>query len=196
MAIRRVCVFCGSSPGRSPLYLDHARQVGTLLARRGLGLVYGGASVGLMGAVADAALEAGGEVTGVIPEGVLAREVAHRGVTTLHVVPSMHARKAKMAADSDAFVVLPGGFGTLEEAFEVITWGQLGIHRKPVGFLDTGGFYGPLLAAIGHAVGEEFISPGLLSLFVTAPDPEALLDALDAWRPRDVGPRWMERKEI
>ncbi|MCK6528661.1 TIGR00730 family Rossman fold protein [Myxococcota bacterium] len=196
MAIRRVCVFCGSSPGRSPLYLDHARQVGTLLARRGLGLVYGGASVGLMGAVADAALEAGGEVTGVIPEGVLAREVAHRGVTTLHVVPSMHARKAKMAAASDAFVVLPGGFGTLEEAFEVITWGQLGIHRKPVGFLDTGGFYGPLLAAIGHAMGEEFISPGLLSLFVTAPDPEALLDALDAWRPRDVGPKWMERKEI
>lgn len=196
MAIRRVCVFCGSSPGRSPLYTEHARRVGTLLARRGLGLVYGGASVGLMGAVADAALEAGGEVTGVIPEGVLAREVAHRGVTTLHVVPSMHARKAKMAEASDAFVVLPGGFGTLEEAFEVITWGQLGIHRKPVGFLDTGGFYGPLLAAVGHAVGEEFISPGLLSLFVTAPEPEALLDALGGWSPRDVGPRWMERKGI
>ena len=140
----RVCVFCGSSAGRGNAYVDAAARTGTALAHRGYGIVYGGGRVGCMGALADAALAAGGEVIGVIPEALAAREVAHRGLSELHVVGSMHERKALMAAHADAFLILPGGFGTLEELFEVVTWHQLGYHRKPVALLDVDGYFAAL----------------------------------------------------
>src|SRR5688500_12745837 len=142
--LRRVCVFCGASKGGRTAYAEAAQAFGEALARRKIGLVFGGGSVGLMGVLADAVLAAGGEAIGVIPEALVARELAHGGVTTLHVTTGMHERKAKMAELSDAFVALPGGFGTFEELFEVVTWGQLGFHQKPVGLLDVEGYFGPL----------------------------------------------------
>src|SRR5579875_1121481 len=148
--IRRLCVFCGSSPGHDPRYLATARAVGERLARAGLGIVYGGGRVGLMGALADAALAAGGEVIGVIPHALAARELAHQGLTALHVVATMHERKARMSELADAFLVLPGGLGTLEELFEVWSWAQLGVHRKPCGVLDVAGYWQPLLALVEH----------------------------------------------
>src|SRR5512146_1988331 len=144
--MRRVCVFCGSSPGSNPIYLEAARAMGRTLAGRGLGLVYGGGSVGLMGALADAALAAGGEVVGVIPRALQLRELAHGRLTTLHVVGSMHERKARMAELSDAFAALPGGMGTLEELAEILTWAQLGLHARPCGVVDVAGYFAPLLA--------------------------------------------------
>src|SRR5512140_2299313 len=157
--MKRICVFCGSSVGRNPRYVEAARRVGVALARRGIGLVYGGASVGLMGAVADAALEAGGEVVGVIPKALQLRELAHARLTTLHVVASMHERKAKMAELADGFVALPGGMGTLEEFAEILTWAQLGLHAKPSGLLDVGGYYAPLIQFFDRAVVEGFVRP-------------------------------------
>ena len=176
--IRRVCVFCGSRDGARPSYLQHAHELGALLAMRGMGLVYGGASVGLMGRVADAALGAGGEVVGVIPESLVAREIAHRSLTHLHVVRTMHERKAKMAQLSDAFIALPGGFGTLEELFEVVTWAMLGIHAKPIGLLDSDGYWKPLLAFVERAIAEGFVDPTHASLIVVRDTPAALLDVL------------------
>src|SRR3954449_8956299 len=157
--LRRVCVYAGSSAGARPVYAHAARELGALLAARGIGVVYGGGKVGLMGALADAAMAAGGEVTGVIPRALLEREVGHRGVTSLRVVESMHQRKALMADLADAFVALPGGIGTLEELFEVFTWAHLGIHRKPLGVLDVARFYGPLEAMLDHAVEQGFLRP-------------------------------------
>jgi uncharacterized protein (TIGR00730 family) len=173
--MNRVCVFCGSNPGNDPLYREAATAMGRLLATRGLGLVYGGGRVGLMGVVADAALAAGGEVIGVIPHSLNEREIAHAGVTDLRVVDSMHTRKAMMAELSDAFVAMPGGVGTFEEFFEAVTWTQLGLHRKPCGLLNVGGFYTPLAAFIDHAVSEGFIKPMHRAIVVVDDDPERLL---------------------
>ncbi len=155
--IGRICVFCGSRPGGRDEYVDQARRLGELLTSRDIGLVYGGASVGLMGAVADAVLNAGGEVIGVIPEALAVKELAHQQVGDLRVVGSMHERKALMAELSDAFIALPGGFGTFEELFEMVTWAQLGMHRKPFGILNVAGFFDGLLALVDHAIEEGFI---------------------------------------
>ena len=153
----RLCVFCGSSPGNKPEYLAAAQQLGTALAKAGIGLVYGGAQVGLMGAVADAALAAGGDVIGVIPRHLVERELAHEGLTTLHEVGSMHERKAMMADLSDGFIALPGGVGTFEELFEVWTWGQLGHHQKPCALFNAAGYYDQLIAFLDHALTEGFM---------------------------------------
>ena len=180
--MKRICVFCGSSPGNDPRYLEAARSMGRLLAGRGLGLVYGGGSVGLMGAVADAALAAGGEAIGVIPRVLQVRELAHRSLTTLHVVGSMHERKALMAELSDGFVALPGGMGTLEELSEVLTWAQLGIHARPVGLLDVAGYYRPLATFFDQAVTAGFLRPAHRRLLLVGEEPGPLLDDLAAWR--------------
>jgi len=156
--------------------------MGRVLAERGLGLVYGGGSVGLMGAVADAALAAGGEVTGVIPQVLQTRELAHRSLSTLHVVGSMHERKALMADLSDGFVALPGGMGTLEELSEVLTWAQLGLHARPVGLLDVAGYYQPLIEFFDRAVGAGFLRPAHRQLLLVADQPKTLLDRIEAWR--------------
>ena len=181
--LRRICVFCGSSTGARPVYTQAAADRGAAVAGSGLGLVYGGGNVGLMGAVASAALDAGGEVIGVIPQMLLEREIGNLDVTQLHVVESMHERKALMADLSDAFVALPGGLGTLEELFEVLTWSQLGLHVKPVALLDIDGFFGPLIAMLDHAVAEGFVRPEHRALLLTADAPGPLLDALHAFEP-------------
>jgi uncharacterized protein (TIGR00730 family) len=176
--MERICVFSGSSEGRLPVYRQMAQALGRELANRGIGLVYGGASRGLMGATADAALEAGGEVIGVIPRALFKSEVAHSGLTQLHEVSSMHERKAKMAGLADGFIALPGGFGTFDELFEIITWAQLGIHDKPIGLLDVADYYAPLLSLVTHAAEEGFISQCNLNLIHYEHDPAALIDLL------------------
>lgn len=191
--MRRVCVFCGSREGTRPSYAEAARLVGKTLARRGIGVVYGGGRVGLMGAVADAVLEEGGEVVGVIPEALLAREIAHEGLTKLHVVSSMHERKRLMAGLSDGFVTLPGGYGTFEEFLEVLSWAQLGMHGKPCGLLDVDGYYQPLATLFDEAVNEGFVPPHHRPLVLMKRDPELLLDAMVRYTPPEtntwVGPR-------
>jgi len=179
-APRRICIFCGSSPGRGDNYRDAAARLGQLLAERGIGLVYGGAGVGIMGVVADAALEAGGEVVGVIPRHLVSREVAHDALTDLHVVSDMHERKATMARLADGFIALPGGAGTLEELFEVWTWAQLGLHDKPLGLLDVAGFYEPLARMLDHMVEEGFLRPGYRDMVAFESDPATLIDRLTA----------------
>jgi uncharacterized protein (TIGR00730 family) len=190
----RLCVFCGSSTGLNPAFADSARVLGRELARRGIGVVYGGGNVGLMGVVADAVLEAGGEITGVIPHSLVARELAHDRVTRLHVVNSMHERKALMAELSAGFIALPGGFGTLEEFCEAVTWTQLGVHAKPCGLLNVGGFYDALLAFFAHALAEQFLRPTHSAIVIAEADPVRLLDRLAAWHPPDVA-RWLDVKE-
>lgn len=192
--MRHVTVFCGSNPGTDPAYAEAARDLGTVLAARGIGLVYGGGRVGLMGVVADAVLAAGGTVTGVIPRDLWDKEVGHRGLTELVVVGSMHERKLTMADRSDGFVAMPGGVGTFEELFEVLTWTQLGIHDKPVGVLDVAGFYRPLLAFLDTAVTAGFLREGHRDLLLTAEDPAALLDLLATWAPVDI-PKWLELED-
>ena len=189
--MKRVCVFCGSSAGSNHLYLENARVVGKALVRRGLGLVYGGGSVGLMGAVASAVLEAGGEVDGVIPRALEARELAHGGLTRLHRVGSMHERKAKMAELADAFVALPGGMGTLEELSEILTWAQLGLHAKPSGLLDVEGYYRPLVAFFDHAVAQGFLRPEHRRLLLVGEDIDGLLGAFERYEPPNVQ-RWID----
>lgn len=179
----RVCVFCGSSSGRAASYRAAAGAFGALLAREQIGLVYGGASVGLMGAVADAARAHGGEVIGVIPEALVAHEVAHRGLDDLRVVGSMHERKALMAELADAFVALPGGIGTLEELFEVWTWGQLGLHEKPCALLDVDGFYAGLTGFLDHVLEQGFLRPAHRSMLIVEADAQALLARLRAYTP-------------
>ncbi len=191
--MKRVCVFCGSAAGSSPLYADTARRLGTTLARRGIGLVYGGGSVGLMGALADAALGAGGEAIGVIPRALQLRELAHSRLTTLHVVSSMHERKARMADLADGFIALPGGMGTLEEFAEVLTWAQLGLHARPCGLLDVSGYYRPLVGFFDHAVAAGFIKAEHRQLVMMADDPDALLDLFLAYRPPTVE-KWLDRR--
>jgi hypothetical protein len=184
--VKHICVFCGSSAGDDPRFLDLARRLGALIAERGLGLVYGGATVGLMGAVADAALARGGHVTGVIPSRLVERELAHHGLPDLRVVASMHERKALMADLADAFIALPGGIGTLEETFEVLTWAQLGLHHKPIGILDAAGYYAPLLAFLDHAVTSRFVRPEHRSMLLVDEDPGRLVDRLAAQGPVEV----------
>ena len=190
--MKKICVFCGANAGADPAHAEAARALGHAIAARGLGLVYGGGKVGLMGVVADAALEGGAEVDGVIPEHLVQRELGHGAVTRLHVVASMHERKAMMAALSDGFVVLPGGFGTLEEAFEVLTWSQLGLHRKGTVFLDVRGYWSRLNAMLDAMVSEGFVRAEHRLLSMTAGTPEAALDMLAAYRPPTVT-RWLER---
>jgi uncharacterized protein (TIGR00730 family) len=192
--MKRLCVFCGSSFGANPAYAETAVALGTLLASRGIGLVYGGGNVGLMGVIADAALAAGGEVIGVIPKSLADREIAHTGCTELRVVDSMHTRKAMMADLSDAFVAMPGGVGTFEEFFEAITWTQLGLHRKPCGLLNVAGFYTPLALFIDQAVSDGFIKPVHRAAIVLDDDPVRLLDTLSTIDLPDV-PKWIRRDE-
>jgi hypothetical protein len=192
--VRRVCVFCGSSPGRDPRYAEAAAALARGLSARGLGVVFGGGSVGLMGVLADHALAAGVPVTGVIPHGLAARELAHRGVADMRVVATMHARKALMAELADGFVALPGGIGTFEELFEIVTWGQLGIHRKPVGVLNVAGYYDPLVALLDHAVAEGFVTAENRRGVIVDPSPERLLDRMAAHEP-PTAPAWITPEE-
>lgn len=193
MSLASVCVFSGSNPGARPAYAEAAGALGRELARRGTRVVYGGASVGLMGAVADAALAAGGEVVGVIPQHLVDREVAHHGLTELHVTGSMHERKALMADLAEGFVALPGGLGTLEELAEILTWSQLGLQSKPCGLLDVEEFFAPLLAFLDHTVTERFVSAEHRSLVLASSDPAGLVDLLEGWRPRGAGTPWLDR---
>ena len=192
--LARVCVFCGSSPGVRAAYAIAARALGGALARRGLGVVYGGAGVGVMGALADGALAAGGEVIGVLPRRLFRREVGHGGLTELIEVDSMHERKQRMAELASAFVALPGGYGTLEELFEVVTWAQLGIHRKPIGVLDVDGYFAPLATLLDHAVCEGFVRTEHRELVLLASSIDDLLDRLEQHRPPPVE-KWLDDDE-
>ena len=187
--MKRVCVFCGSNTGIRAEYRIAAQGLATELARRGLGLVYGGGNVGLMGMIADSMLRAGGEVIGVIPQSLVAREVAHHGVSELRVVDTMHQRKALMNELSDAFIALPGGFGTLDEFFEILTWSQLGIHSKPSGLLNVCGYYDSLLAMLDHAVTERFLRPAHRALVLADSDADSLLQRLASFSPVQAG-KW------
>lgn len=187
-------MFCGSSFGTRPEYRAAAEFAGRYFAEQNVRVVYGGGNVGLMGAVADSALEAGGEVVGVIPEALMQKEVGHHGLTELHVVSSMHERKALMADLSDAFIALPGGFGTFEEFCEVITWSQLGIHNKPCGLWNVAGYYTPLLQMFDHAVGEQFLKPQNRSIVVASEELETLMQNMLQWRPAKVE-KWITQSE-
>ena len=189
--MKRVCVFCGSATGARAEYAEAARGLAGELARRGIALVTGGGSVGLMGVLADAALASGVEVIGVIPRRLASRELAHRGLTELRLVDSMHERKALMAALADAFIALPGGVGTLEETFEVLSWAQLGIHTKPIGALNVSGYWDDLIRFLTHTVREGFVRPEYLDLIQFASTPAALLDGLGAWRPPSFPRAWL-----
>lgn len=180
--MQRICVFCGSSMGRNGAYRDAAAALGRLLAREGIGLVYGGASVGLMGTVADAVLAAGGEVIGVIPRALESKEIAHAGLSALHVVETMHERKALMAELADGFIALPGGMGTFDEFFEVVTWAQLGIHAKPFGLLNVAGYYDRLAAFLDYTVAEGFVRGEHREMIAVEESPEALLERFRARR--------------
>lgn len=192
--MRRLCVFCGSSVGNQPEYAEAAQAMGALLARRKIGLVYGGGNVGLMGVIADAVIANGGEAIGVIPQALADREIAHTGITELRVVDSMHTRKAMMADLADGFVAMPGGVGTFEEFFEVVTWTQLGLHRKPCGLLNVKAFYAPLAAFIDQAVSAGFIKPIHRAAVVVDDDPGRLIDTLTALKLPEV-PKWIGREE-
>lgn len=192
--MKRVCVFCGSSLGSRPEYEATARQLGTLLAERNIGLVYGGAHVGLMGAIADAALLAGGEVIGVIPEALVRKEIAHQGLGDLRVVGSMHERKALMAELGDGFIALPGGCGTFEEFFEIVTWAQLGMHSKPIALLNVAGYYDSLLALLDQSIAEKFVRTEHRQLVLDAADPVQLLERMETYVPT-IRPKWIDRDE-
>jgi uncharacterized protein (TIGR00730 family) len=199
--MKRLCVFCGSSAGHNPLYRAEAEKLGRLLATRGIELVYGAGNIGLMGAVADACLEAGGKVIGVIPEALVGKEVAgrhveHRGLTQMEVVDSMHTRKARMAELADGFIALPGGFGTFEEFCEILTWGQLGFHVKPMGLLNVNGFYDPLLAMFDKAVEEGFLRPQNRAMALADDDIERLLAAMADYQPEPVSKWIKEEKQL
>ncbi|MGF6392922.1 TIGR00730 family Rossman fold protein [Pseudomonas plecoglossicida] len=193
MAVRSVCVFCGASIGANPAYREAAVALGQAIARRGLTLVYGGGAVGLMGTVAEAAMAAGGEVIGIIPESLMNAEIGHKGLTRLEVVDGMHARKARMAELSDAFIALPGGLGTLEELFEVWTWGQLGYHAKPLGLLDVNGFYEKLGGFLDHIVEEGFVRPQHRAMLLLEQQADALLDGMEQFV-SPVLPKWVDKK--
>ena len=190
--VQRLCVFCGSSSGSDPIYAQAAAHVGTLLAERKISLVYGGGKVGLMGAVADACLAAGGNVVGVIPQSLLDKEVGHRGLTELHVVSTMHERKALMADLADSFLALPGGYGTWDEFCEILTWCQLGLQRKTFGLLNVKGYYDPMLQMADHAVAEGFVRAIHRDMILTGADPAELLDRLIETEPPLVD-KWLDR---
>jgi uncharacterized protein (TIGR00730 family) len=193
--MRRVCVFCGSSPGARPAYAEAAAELARLLAAKGIGVVYGGGQVGLMGVLADSAMAEGGEVIGVIPQALVDREIGHPGVSDLRVVGSMHERKALMAELADAFIALPGGLGTLEELFEVYTWAQLGLHRKPCGLLDVEGYYSGISEFLAHAVRERFVSEEHRAMLIVEREAPTLLDRLRGFEPAAVQPKWIDREE-
>lgn len=192
--MKRICVYCGSNDGARSSYSSAAREMGIALARRDITLVYGGGRVGLMGTIADAVLAQGGEVIGVIPEPLVAREVAHKGLTDLRIVGSMHERKALMAGLSDAFVAMPGGFGTLEEFCEITTWTQLGLHRKPCGLLNVSGYYDALLSFLDQAVSERFIRPEHRSVVLADTEPDGLLDKLKGFDAPKLD-KWIDLEE-
>ena len=186
-SLTSVCVFCGSRSGNKPEFAQAAKQLGTALATQGIHLVYGGGQVGLMGLVADAVLNAGGQVTGVIPEFLATRELLHDGLTELRIVPDMHTRKAEMARESAGFIALPGGFGTLEELFEAVTWTQLGVHTKSIGLLNINGFFDPLLDMLDRAIGDGFIDADQRAFLVVDDCPQRLLEQLEQHRPPTSG---------
>ena len=192
--MRSLCVYCGSSSGDDPAYVAAARSVGAELARRSIEVIYGGAHVGLMGQVADAALAAGGRVIGVIPQQLVRKELAHRQLTALHITSSMHARKAKMAELAEGFLALPGGVGTLEEIFEIWTWAQLGLHGKPVGLLNVAGYFDHLVRFVDHATASGFIRPEQRGMLIVEPTIGALLTRFEAWVPQVVE-MWIARDE-
>ncbi len=192
--MQRICVFCGSSPGHNPAYAEAARRTGLALVERGLGLVYGGGKVGLMGIIADAVLAAGGEVIGVMPHALIEKEIEHRGLTALHEVGSMHERKALMADLADGFIAMPGGLGTFEEFCEILTWAQLGYHRKPCGLLNVENYYTPLLALLDHAVAEGFVRADHRTMALVADSPARLLALFEGYEPPAV-PKWIKRDE-
>ena len=193
--MQRVCVFCGSSPGARPAYAEATAEVARLLAGEGIGIVYGGGHVGLMGVLADTAMAAGGEVIGVMPQALVDREIGHTGISELRVVGSMHERKAVMADLSDAFVALPGGAGTLEELFEVYTWAQLGLHDKPCGLLDVEDYFSGLVGFLDHAVDERFLREEHRAMLIVEREPRALIERLAQFEPRAVTPKWIDREE-
>jgi uncharacterized protein (TIGR00730 family) len=192
--MKRLCVFAGSSSGSQIEYAAAARELGQALVRREVGLVYGGAKAGLMGVLADAVLAGRGHVTGVIPEALLLKEVAHQGLSDLRVVASMHERKAMMADLADGFIAVPGGLGTLEELFEVLTWAQLGLHRKPCGLLNVRGYFDGLLSFIEHAIGERFVRSEHRAMLIVSSSPDALLDRFDHYVPPAVT-KWIDAAE-
>ena len=192
---KRLCVFCGSSHGANPAYADAAKNLGGELARRGIGLVYGGGNVGFMGVLADGVLADGGEVIGVIPKALMAKELGHRGIQDLRVVKTMHERKAMMAELSDGFIALPGGIGTFEEFFEIVTWAQLGFHSKPCALLNVNGFYDPLLHLLDHAIAERFVKPKQRDIVLVEPDFSKLLDRM-ANHHVPYEPKWIGKETI
>jgi uncharacterized protein (TIGR00730 family) len=194
-SVERICVFCGASPGARPAYTDATAELARLLVADGIGVVYGGGGVGLMGALADAVLAEGGEVIGVIPRSLVDREIAHRDVPDMRVVGSMHERKALMAELADAFVALPGGIGTLEELFEVYTWAQLGLHKKPCGLLNVDGYYDGIEHFLAHAVAERFLRDETRALLMVERDAGTLLERLGSYEPQTVVPKWIDREE-
>jgi uncharacterized protein (TIGR00730 family) len=193
-SLSSVCVYCGSSQGADPAFAAAAASLGRLLAQRGIRLVYGGGHVGLMGVVADAALGAGGEVHGVITQALQEKEIAHRGLTTLRVVETMHERKAAMADMADGFIMLPGGFGTLDEFLEAVTWTQLGVHTKPCGALNVSGYFDPLLALFGQATQQGFLRAEHRDLVIVEADPALMIHRLHSWVPVTVA-KWLDRSE-
>jgi uncharacterized protein (TIGR00730 family) len=192
--MKRICVFCGSSAGEDPRYLDAADRFGQILAREGIELVYGGSRVGMMGRLAAATLQAGGKVVGIIPGAVMNRELAHQELTELRVVKSLHERKSEMAELSDAFVALPGGLGTVEAFFELLTWAQLGLHKKPCAMLDVAGYFDPLVRFLDHMTREGFMSRSHRDIVVVEQDPEALLRRLAGYQAPST-PRWIETSQ-
>ncbi|HLJ91985.1 MAG TPA: TIGR00730 family Rossman fold protein [Gemmataceae bacterium] len=193
--MQRVCIFCGSNAGSRAVYAEATRQLGNALVARGLGLVYGGGHVGLMGILADSVLAAGGAVIGVIPQALVDKELAQTGLTELHVVATMHQRKARMADLADGFAALPGAFGTADELCEILTWAQLGLHAKPIGLLNVAGYFDPLRAWLDHAVREGFLRPAHRRLLLEADDPEQLLDLLAQYRPAAETPKWIAERD-
>jgi uncharacterized protein (TIGR00730 family) len=191
-SMRRICVFCGSSSGLRPAYTKAAEELGRYLSASKIGLVFGGGKVGLMGAMADAALAAGGEVIGIIPEHLMAREIGHRGLTKMHVVGSMHERKTMMSDLSDAFIAMPGGFGTFEEFCEVLTWSQLGLHQKPCGLLNVEDYYSPLLQMFDRAVEERFIKADNRQIVLSHAHVPQLVEMMKSWKPVHVE-KWLDR---
>ncbi|WP_295117172.1 TIGR00730 family Rossman fold protein [uncultured Chitinophaga sp.] len=193
--MKSVTVFCASSPGENRAYMEAAFETGQVLAEKGMGLVYGGARVGLMGAVADGALSAGGKVIGVLPDFLRSKEIAHTGLTELIVVDSMHARKTKMNDLCDGIIALPGGFGTLEELFEILTWGQLGLHKKPVGLLNVRGFYDSLIALLDHMTAEQLLKKENRDMLLVSDNVHTLLELMDAYVPPVTG-KWITKDEV
>jgi uncharacterized protein (TIGR00730 family) len=193
--MKTICVYCGSSDKMHPHFLEAAREMGRAIARRGLQLWYGAGRTGLMGAVADGALEAGGEVIGVIPVYFNTPRLAHAGLTRLEVVDTIHQRKARMADQANAFIALPGGFGTFEELFEILTWAQIGLHQKPIGVLNVHGYFDPLLELVEHARREHFIYDEHRALLSSAAEPEALLELLENHKPPAGLERWLTRED-